>query len=40
VLSAATATAFAMLSALGLETRIPAAGGLLSGAVGARAGGR
>ncbi len=40
VLSAATATAFAMLSALGLETRIPAAGGLLSGTVGAPAGAR
>jgi maleate isomerase len=38
VLSAATATTFAMLSALGLETRIPGGGGLLSGAVGAPTG--
>jgi maleate isomerase len=38
VLSAATATAFAMLDALGLPTRIPRAGRLLSGEVGALAG--
>jgi maleate isomerase len=37
VLSAATATAFAMLDALGLSTRIPRAGRLLSGDVAAPA---
>jgi maleate cis-trans isomerase len=35
VLSAATATTFAMLDALGLATRIPRAGQLLSGEVAA-----
>jgi maleate isomerase len=40
VLSAATSTAFAMLNALGLETRVPAAGRLLSGAVAAPAAAR
>ena len=38
VLSAATATTFAMLDAIGLATRIPRAGRLLSGEVGALAG--
>ena len=35
VLSAATATTFAMLDAIGLSTRVPRAGRLLSGEVGA-----
>ena len=35
VLSAATATTFAMLDAIGLATRIPRAGHLLSGEVAA-----
>jgi maleate isomerase len=38
VLSAATATTFAMLDALGLHTRVPRAGRLLSGEVAALAG--
>ena len=37
MLSAATATTFAMLDALGLPTRIPRAGHLLSGEVAALA---
>jgi maleate cis-trans isomerase len=38
VLSAATATTFAMLDAIGLATRIPRAGHLLSGEVAALTG--